>query len=161
MSYRKRIDEVWEKGIKIPGKDPNKYREDRVGNVIYKNSYGKNSDMGWNIDHSKPQSEGGTDNLNNLQPMHSSQNSSKNASYPYNYEKSEPLGKTVYDIADTDVDRRSFSYVNGKILLNMDGTIDGRSSAVRNGDIILNKDGTINGNSRAVKNGNIKFKYTD
>jgi hypothetical protein len=36
------------------------------GNEMYKPSYGKSSEMGWNVDHSKPQSKGGTDHLNNL-----------------------------------------------------------------------------------------------
>ena len=48
---------------------------------MYKPSYGKYSEMGWNIDHSKPQAKGGTDHLNNLQPMNSSANSSKGDKY--------------------------------------------------------------------------------
>ncbi len=37
--------------------------------------------MGWNVDHSKPQSKGGTDHLNNLQPMNSIENSRKGNKY--------------------------------------------------------------------------------
>jgi len=37
----KRLDEVWEKGKKIPGRDPDLYRKDPAGNVIYKPSYGR------------------------------------------------------------------------------------------------------------------------
>lgn len=47
------------------------------GNEMYKPSYGKVSEKGWEIDHSKPQSKGGTDHLNNLQPMNTSANRSK------------------------------------------------------------------------------------
>lgn len=49
---------------------------------MYKPSYGKTSAMGWNVDHSKPQALGGTDHLNNLQPMNSRANSSKGKQYP-------------------------------------------------------------------------------
>lgn len=72
-----RLDQIWEKGSAIRGKDPDLYRKDQLGNQMYKPSYGKTSEMGWNVDHSKPQSRGGTDHLNNLQPMNSRANSSK------------------------------------------------------------------------------------
>lgn len=67
---------VWEKGTTIRGKDPDSYRRDSYGNVMYKNSYGKDSAMGWSIDHKVPQSKGGSDGLRNLQPMNSIQNKS-------------------------------------------------------------------------------------
>jgi hypothetical protein len=72
-----RLDQIWEKGSAIRGKDPDLYRKDQLGNQMYKPSYSKTSEMGWNVDHSKPQSRGGTDHLNNLQPMNSRANSSK------------------------------------------------------------------------------------
>ena len=71
-----RIDQVWDKGEVIHGKNPDLYRMDKFGNIMYKHSYGKYTPMGWNIDHSKPQSKGGTDHLNNLQPMNSRANCS-------------------------------------------------------------------------------------
>lgn len=77
MSYQKKKDEVWEKGQKMRGKDPNLYRKDKLGNPMYKPSYGKNTPMGWEIDHSKPQSKGGSDHLNNLQPMNTQANRQK------------------------------------------------------------------------------------
>jgi len=48
---------------------------------MYKSSYGKTSEMGWSVDHSKPQAKGGTDHLNNLQPMNSIANSKKSDKY--------------------------------------------------------------------------------
>lgn len=81
MSYQDRKDEVWEKGSKIRGKDPNLYRRDKEGNEMYYPSYGKYTEKGWNIDHSKPVDKGGTDHLNNLQPMNSKANSSKGSKY--------------------------------------------------------------------------------
>lgn len=78
---KERLAQIWNKGAIIPGKDPNLYRKDIYGNVMYKHSYGKDTDMGWSVDHSKPQSKGGTDHLNNLQPMNSSANKRKGDKY--------------------------------------------------------------------------------
>lgn len=77
MSYQDKKDQVWGKGQKIRGKDPDLYRRDKLGNEMYKPSYGKASEMGWEIDHGKPQSRGGTDHLNNLQPMNTTANRQK------------------------------------------------------------------------------------
>lgn len=78
---QKRLDQIWDKGKPIKGKNPDLYRQDKYGNQMFKPSYGKFSEMGWNVDHSKPQAMGGTDHLNNLQPMNSRANSSKNDKY--------------------------------------------------------------------------------
>lgn len=77
-----RLDQIWDKGQTIKGKNPDLYRKDKYGNEMYRYSYGKTSAMGWNVDHSKPQALGGTDHLNNLQPMNSRVNSSKGKQYP-------------------------------------------------------------------------------
>lgn len=74
MSYPKKKDQVWQKGKQVRGKDSNLYRRESNCNEIYCHSYGKNSAMGWEIDHSKPQSKGGTNHLNNLQPLKTSDN---------------------------------------------------------------------------------------
>ena len=77
MSYQQKKDDVWDKGQKMRGKDPDLYRKDKLGNPMYKPSYGKSTSMGWEIDHSKPQSKGGTDHLNNLQPLNTAANRQK------------------------------------------------------------------------------------
>ena len=69
-----RKDDVWDKAKEIRGKDPDLYRRDPYGNEIYKPSYGKDSEKGWEIDHIKPVSEGGSDHLRNLQAMQTAQN---------------------------------------------------------------------------------------
>ena len=69
MAYQNKKDSVWDKGKKVRSKNPDLYRKDKLGNTIYYHSYGKTSDMEWEIDHSKPQSKGGSDHLNNLQPL--------------------------------------------------------------------------------------------
>ena len=71
------VDRVWEKAKPIPGKDPALYRKDAAGNPIYKPSYGKDSEMGWEIDHKYPVSDGGTDNPRNLQPLQTDENREK------------------------------------------------------------------------------------
>lgn len=81
MSLESKKDQVWEKGHRMRGKDPDLYRKDSKGNELYYSSYGKQSDMGWEIDHSKPQDKGGTDHLNNLQPLQWEANRKKSNKY--------------------------------------------------------------------------------
>jgi len=60
---------VFNKGIIIPGKDPDMWRLDFQGKVIKfteRNSFGK---YGWNIDHNIPRASGGSDLLYNLFPL--------------------------------------------------------------------------------------------
>ena len=78
-----RVDQVWEKGSKIPGRDPAVYRRDEAGNLLYRPSYGKQSEKGWEVDHKKPLDKGGTDNLRNLQPLQSQENKEKGKKYPW------------------------------------------------------------------------------
>ncbi|MFN8356266.1 MAG: HNH endonuclease signature motif containing protein [Spirosomataceae bacterium] len=77
------LNKVWEKGNVVAGKNPNLYRQDRYGNIIFKSSYGKQTPMGWEIDHLKPVSKGGTDHLNNLAPTYWHKNRQKGNKYPY------------------------------------------------------------------------------
>lgn len=70
-------DAVWDKAKKISGKDPSTHRQDPYGNTLYYGSHGKSSEMGWDVDHIKPQSQGGSDSVRNLQALQSSVNRSK------------------------------------------------------------------------------------
>ena len=74
---------VWEKGHQIRGRNPDVYRRDAVGNVIRKPSYGKQSPLGWQVDHKRPVDKGGTDSLRNLQPLQTEENKEKGSRYPW------------------------------------------------------------------------------
>lgn len=72
------IQKVWEKGTIVPSNDPNVYRKDMCGAWIARSQYGnRNSSYGWEIDHIKPQSQGGGDELSNLRPLQWENNMSK------------------------------------------------------------------------------------
>jgi 5-methylcytosine-specific restriction endonuclease McrA len=78
-----RKDEVWDRAATVRGKDKDQYRRDVAGNIVYKPSFGLDSTMGWEIDHIKPVSKGGTDNLRNLQVLQTATNQSKGSTYPW------------------------------------------------------------------------------
>jgi hypothetical protein len=54
----------------VPNNDPKDWRKDQCGAWIARNQYGnRNSRYGWEVDHIKPESEGGGDELSNLRPI--------------------------------------------------------------------------------------------
>ncbi|WP_440216243.1 HNH endonuclease signature motif containing protein [Chromobacterium piscinae] len=64
------IKEVWNKGKPINGIDREKYRLDQYGAIIRLSAYGDpESEFGWEIDHINPKAKGGTDDIDNLQPL--------------------------------------------------------------------------------------------
>lgn len=77
-NYQDKKEQVWEKGKRVRGKDPSLYRKDVEGNLMYKPSCGKSTEMGWEIDHSRPRKDGRTDHLNNLRPLNTSANRGRN-----------------------------------------------------------------------------------
>ena len=83
MASNKQIEEAWNNAHIMRGKNPDVYRKDDYGNIIYKSSYGKQSDMGWEIDHKHPISKGGTDIPNNLYAVQWEENRRKSNKYPY------------------------------------------------------------------------------
>ena len=74
------IEAVWQKANPI-AKQPD-YSRDYCGAKIYRHSYGKTSDYGWEIDHIKPKSKDGCDSLINLQPLHWENNRHKSDNHP-------------------------------------------------------------------------------
>lgn len=80
MSTEEQVDKAWNNAKPIRGEDPDIYRQDPYGNKIHKNSYGKNSQMGWEVDHIKPAALGGSDATRNLQALQTKVNREKSDS---------------------------------------------------------------------------------
>lgn len=75
---------AWNNAYSPPsGYDGRLYRLDSCGALIYWPSYGKSTDMGWEVDHVYPEDKGGKNDLVNLRAMQHANNSSKNNSYPW------------------------------------------------------------------------------
>ena len=77
MASKKKIDQIWDKGKNVRGKNPDVWRRDDKSQVIRKGSYGTQGEYGWEIDHKNPVSKGGTDNIRNLRPLHWEENRKK------------------------------------------------------------------------------------
>ena len=78
------VNAVWQKGQIVVGYDPNLYRKDSCGAWMTRSQYGNtNSEYGWEIDHIKPSSLGGSDGLYNLQPLQWENNRSKSDNWPH------------------------------------------------------------------------------
>lgn len=76
-------DDAWNNAHIVKGKNPDVYRKDDYGNMMYYSSYGKKSEMGWEIDHKHPTSKGGTDSVRNIHAVQWEENRSKGNKYPY------------------------------------------------------------------------------
>lgn len=71
---------VWRKAKEDPGYTI--YKKDVCGATINIYDYGKTDTFGWEIDHIKPVSKGGNDDLENLQALHWENNRHKGDDHP-------------------------------------------------------------------------------
>lgn len=76
----KTVEAVWQKGT--PDPKYASFRKDKCGASIQRTKYGKAERWGWEIDHIKPVSKDGTDDLTNLQPLQWENNRHKGDDYP-------------------------------------------------------------------------------
>jgi hypothetical protein len=78
---------VWAKGRTIPGWDSAKWRRDICGATMSYDQHGQTqSEFGWEIDHIRPTSKDGGDELSNLQPLHWENNRAKGDTFPWRCE---------------------------------------------------------------------------
>lgn len=76
------VNAVWQKATIVPGFDPWHARKDACGAWMVRTDYGKTTQWGWEVDHTRPVAQGGTDDLSNLQPLQWENNRHKSDSYP-------------------------------------------------------------------------------
>lgn len=77
MASKDKIEKTWKNAKKIRGQDPSVYRQAPYGNTMYKPLYGKDTDMGWQVDHITPKARGGSDATRNLQALNTRLNREK------------------------------------------------------------------------------------
>ena len=83
MFTEEQIEKVWQKAKIMPNNNPDVFRQDYAGAWIKRDQYGRrDTTYGWEIDHNKPLSQGGTDEIENLLPLHWRNNQSKGDNYP-------------------------------------------------------------------------------
>ena len=75
MTAKKEL--MWEKAKPMRSKSPGQYQRDPGGRTTPRDSCGKESAAGWEIDHIKPKARGGFDRIRNLQALQWATNSEK------------------------------------------------------------------------------------
>jgi hypothetical protein len=74
------VEAVWR--MSMPDPERVSFHRDRCGALINRYLYGSKTPFGWEIDHLRPVVLGGTDDPDNLQPLHWENNRQKGDAYP-------------------------------------------------------------------------------
>lgn len=69
MTQKSKKQQVWDKAKEVRNKNPDAWRRDPCGNLMRRGSYGTQGEYGWEMDHKRPKSKGGSDSVSNLQAM--------------------------------------------------------------------------------------------
>lgn len=78
------IEAVWKKAVYLSGSGATEHRKDKCGSIIQFDKYGDTgTSLGWEIDHINPLSNGGTDDITNLQALRWENNRRKGDRYPW------------------------------------------------------------------------------
>lgn len=96
----KQLNEVWEKAKIVNQDSKDEWRKDYAGAWINRNQYGNHdSTYGWDVDHAKPQSKNGADNLSNWVPLQWENNQKKSDNYPnFQTEVTSKGNKNIYKV---------------------------------------------------------------
>lgn len=77
-----KIQEIWSKATEVSGYDSSRWRKDFAGAWIHREQYGLPTEFGWDIFHLIPASKGGTNDIDNLLPIHRKNNLRRDNDYP-------------------------------------------------------------------------------
>ncbi|CAN6321303.1 unnamed protein product [Urochloa humidicola] len=100
--------QCWEKAEKVPGRDPERWRRDALGNIVFRKLVGCPGCLCHDYDHIVPYSKGGKSTLENCQVMQATVNRSKGNKTEIS--KSELIQKSAYcRVSGRDMDRVELS----------------------------------------------------
>ena len=77
-----KIEEIWSKATEVSGYDSSRWRKDFAGAWIQREQYGLPTEFGWEIFHLIPMSKGGSNDVDNLLPIHRQNNLRRANDYP-------------------------------------------------------------------------------
>ena len=79
MSWtEKKLDSIWKKATQSTAEnETNGFRKDTCGAWIKRDQHGLQGKYGWEVDHIVPQDANGSDDLENLRPLHWENNGAK------------------------------------------------------------------------------------